>query len=215
MNRRQVLLAEVPEGFLREVLSRLIRCYQIAPEIIEKFLEGEAESSDVLPFVRRALIEEELARLARKWKLKGDAHPSGGFWHHRRVEAGRVIITQNTATDENAPVRVSDYKVRYSKGLFPADEIEAAFGAADVADGQTVYALLTHGRAKGAADRLGFAQLRFPKEGCDDFWPEEIDLFKLFPDLVSTGIVVAATADVEVIADEAIPELNLEGGVGS
>lgn len=203
MNRRQVLEAELPDGFLRQLTTWMLGVYQTAPEVAERVVEG-VEQRDLLPFVRRALVEQTLRLLGEKWGMKAEAHPSGGFWHHRRVEHGRIVITQNTSAEAESSLRYAEYKHRYSYGLFSEQELESTVAHADVGEGEQVYALLTHGREKGAYDKLGFALFRFPKQGLEDCWPGDFDLFDAFPDVVNRGV----EKDVrEEIADTAIPEL--------
>lgn len=195
----------IPREYLERVLQSLFYCYELAYEHCEdRFARPEAEN--VLPFVRRGLIEAELREVAGAFPgITATARRSPeSAWNHTLVTCGRVALTESTVGHSDEVVRPSLFRQQYSardnvKYLFPEMQPNAP------APGSVLYGILLHGKSSEGAHKLGFAEIRFPKENVEGYQPGIIDLFLEFPQ-----VVVARTQRTAEGAVEQIPEPVVE-----
>ena len=198
--RSKALTSDFPDGFLRDVFRGVVLSYETAHDILTQQFDHEGEDEpefrNALPWLRRSLVEQALRIAAVKHSPTVQVTPerSGGFWWHRRVECGRVQLTQSTHDDVGKPLRPARYKDDYAKQqmLFEKHEVGA--------DGAMYAVLLHHGAWRSYAP--DFVVIKFPDS--DLSWhPEVIDLTAEF-----TDCAVATDVQVEEVADLAAPVLR-------
>jgi hypothetical protein len=196
-----------PRKYLEQVFRSVFDCYEAAYDHCETHFE-RAEAGNVLPFVRRAMIEAQLREIARSFpEIAATARRSPeSAWNHTLVICGRVALTESTVSQPEENVRPSIFRQQYSardnvRHLFP--EMEPDEPAPD----SMLYGILLHGRSEQGSNILGFARIRFPKENVDGYQPGSIDLFQEFPQVV---LARARRAASDQVAVEQIPEPVVE-----
>jgi hypothetical protein len=196
----------MPRQYLERVLQSLFQCYEAASEHCEHHF-APPEADNVLPFIRRGLIEADLREVAQSFPgITATARRSPeSAWNHTLITCGRVALTESTVSHPDEVVRPSLFRQQYSardnaKYLFPEMQPNAP------APGSVLYGILIHGKSSEGAHKLGFAKIRFPKENVEGYQPGVIDLFLEFPQIV---VAIQRTAESEP-AVEQIPEPVVE-----
>jgi hypothetical protein len=196
-----------PRKYLEQVLRALFDCYEAAYEHCETHFEPP-EAANVLPFVRRAMIEAQLREIAQLFpNMTAAARQSPeSAWYHTLVMCGRIALTESTVGHPDEVVRPSLFRQQYSsrdniKYLLPEMEPEAP------TPDSVLYGILLHGKSHEGAHKLGFAKIRFPKENVEGYQPGIIDLFLEFPQIVVARTQRSASSEAAVVQ---IPEPVVE-----
>ena len=202
----------VPRGFLQEVLVTVHDCYADAnDQCLAPFEEPEAVN--MRPFHRRALIEQSLRKIVKKFggvtataERVRVGNGQVGWWYHTLVRCGPVAFTQNTTSEPNELVRASHFRQQYAVTnrqlfLFPDDEATLARNLGQLPEGVRLYGILLHGQSD-RAPLPGFAVIRFPNHDYDAYLPGIVDLFQEFADIVAERrkVLTVAETNVEQVA---------------
>lgn len=182
--RIQTFWEHVPREYMSNVLRAVFDCYMYSDEICTTHLERE-EAHDISPFMRRGLIEAALREAAKPFpQIQASVvRNSSGNWHHTRIVAGRVLMTQNAAGCPEAVVKPSNFRFAYAaqdnvRYLFP--EMQPPEPPPD----SVLYGILIHGRAERSQLFPGFANVVFPKPDLTSNHDGYVDLFREFPEVV-------------------------------
>lgn len=198
-------------NYLESVLRALFDCYEAADDQCQNLFD-HPEANNIRPFYRRALIEGQLREVAALFPaINATARRSpASAWNHTLVICGRAALTQNAVGGPEEVVRPSLFRQMYAgrdnqRYLFPEMEPE------EPPPDSVLYSILIHGQSEESAIFPGFARIVFPKEDLQSNWPEYIDLFQEFPEVVRSRTQGAFEdrAAVEPIA-EPQPELRTD-----
>jgi len=175
----QLFWRAFPRAFLADVLWLLHESY--AKAAYQAYCDHAApEAENVLPFLRRARIEEHLRIIAKKFSLKAEARRgTASWWNHTLIESGNVSFTQLAAQSPDEIVRWS-----YERDQYCADNRQQLlFDKRLKVSRKSLYAILVHGREGKDRAKLGFAMIRFPLPKVAGYYESRIDLLKEFPDI--------------------------------
>jgi len=176
---------DVPRAFAEDVLRAVLAAYkQSANQCFAEFARPEA--SNLIPFYRRALLEQDLRNAADRHEgvtaeaVKGESNA----WFHTRLVSGQVVLTESAVSDPNEVVRPSQFREMYAapdnrRYLFPEMEPEES------SEGSLLYGILIHGRFGQDFTLPAFADIVFPLPDLTGYHPGRIQLFSEFPGIIA------------------------------
>lgn len=196
----------VPTGFQKGILRAVVSQYAKAYEHCHERFDSPT-CDDVLPHYRRALIEEELGELARRFKEPGvlsrqnDAHNCS---HNVLLLGDHIAITQSKVDARMALPREAGFRASYARSpqmVFDfAREEEACMS---VEAEPILYAIVVHAPSDLASRPL-FVDIVFPDAAYQEI-VGRVGLLEKFPDV--TEHLEPAT---EEIAPEFAQKLQLK-----
>jgi hypothetical protein len=204
---------DIPNDFLREVVEMLFGHYAAKDQYLARF--PNAESHDLWPQYRRALIERDFRDIALRHGLGGtpELNTSGNAFH-TVVSKGLVMLTESYVEVRGYLPRPAEFRntlTRTCQGeLFPD------LAAMPDPSGR-VYAMLTHGVHGEDNTQPGFADILFPAlDGQNIVVADKIRLFEdRFAALVAQYRAKNATSVApEDIKDDAKPRFRSQEELG-
>lgn len=200
----RVVERAVPPGYLRDTTAIVVKAYQAASESArERFCPEVAH--DLVPHLRRALIEEDWLALASRYPgVVAAAAPNRvGSSFHTLVRCGPVVITASKVDSPEDLPRHALFRKTYARRpqlVLDLPGIAAPPEAAAPEDADGLYALLTHGPDERDAGRPAFVRLGIPTPTCSGY-VAVIDLLARYGGIVAPT-EVGATDGVEVTPAE-------------
>ncbi|MDZ4657892.1 MAG: hypothetical protein SH868_09985 [Bythopirellula sp.] len=180
------------------LLEAVQDAYRTANEVIGRLGLAKPERRNLVPWLRRELVETNLRRAALSCRapIRTDTECSG-FWHHVVIDCNRVRITQSSNPDTTSPLRYANYKEEYARQQYLP-------GMEEAEDALRVYAVVLH-HADVNADTPDFVVIRFPEPDLKSYHPGIIDLG------VDCSVDEAANeTPVEDVADTAMPKIKIK-----
>lgn len=202
-----IFLENMPRDYLAGALRTLFDCYEASEDQCDATFQ-RSEAVNLIPFYRRAMIEQQLREVAGSFPgIRAEARrsPSSG-WNHTLVLSGRAALTENAVGHPDGLVRPSLFRMMYAgkdnqQYLFP--EMQPLPSPPD----SIVYGILIHGHSESCVLPC-FAKIVFPREDLQSNLPGEIDLFREFPEIVRAR-TVGAFEDQDGIEQVAEPKPQL------
>jgi hypothetical protein len=188
----------VPIGFQKEILKVVVSQYGKAYEHCQEHFDS-GTCDDVLPYYRRAMIEEELGELARRFKKEGavsrlnDAHNCS---HNVLLLGDRIAITQSKVDGRRALPREAGFRTSYAQS--PQMVFEFAKDdnpCAGVEVESVLYGIVVHAPSEIPSCPL-FVDIIFPDAAYEQI-VDRIRLLEKFPDVAE---------HLEPLPEEIVPE---------
>ncbi len=190
-----------PRNFQRRVVETLQELYENSATTTNSVV-STPHSKDLLPYVRRALIEQRLEELAAGdsgLKRRIETNKSGNS--HVLIEGPFFTLTVCYA---NSPKKVVRWAAHRNAGSLENYPLFASNDPCDEpSEAMKFYAVLLHGHRRGYKRELGFAVVRFPNPGFKSYDPDLINLLARFP-LVPSIIESDAMEDIPDAIDPKI-----------
>ena len=209
---RTMFWEAVPREYMRRSVKVLADCYARAAMFCTTVLEMEDSEADNTRWsIRRGLIEGGLRKIIippmRAEVVWGRDSAMPQPWNHTAIIAGNVRMTQLSAQAYDQSPRQSHSREMYAlknqqRFLFPEVEPEEQVNT------NPLYSILLHGRDRRMPGQVGFAYVRFPKPGAQEWYAETIDLLAEFSQIALTDSGRIDLAPEEPIADPQDPEIR-------
>lgn len=194
---------ELPVPFLKSLYHAVHDAYETASEKIREMSIARPEQANLLPWLRRTLVETALRRSGlRAGAIAKVETERASSWNHVVVTFGSLMLTQSTHNDLDKPLRFAQYKKTY------AEKSQRVFDFRDD-DGENVippklYAVLLH-HAPMNASTPDYVVIQFPTSDLSSFHPGQINLDADFLNETRPERIA-----IEVVSAEAMPILRKE-----
>jgi hypothetical protein len=163
--------AAFPDDFLQQTLRVLASSYRGAHAEC-RLQYPPAEAHDLYPIMRRAMIESQLAEVAKEYpEISAEPTPNPtGTSYYRLLSSGNVRLTVNAVDHPNTKVRRAMFRNTYAQASQPN-----LFGE-PLEEGTMLYGILLHGPELINKTRPEFAHIVIPNRDCSEYLGR-IDLF--------------------------------------
>ncbi len=177
---RQLLINELPHGFVRSLIDKIPGIYKESYESVTNDPNlGEEQAKYVMGFYRRGAAETLLQRLSSEHGLKVNLiQPENGGCKHVRVSIGRFgAVMCHVQTRAGFP-SLSDNRVQASSinellsqsTLFPIESSPK---------NEEIFAVFVHTEQTNKKDSFGSIHIGFPNHKFDSWIEEPIDLMEI------------------------------------
>ena len=173
--------SEFPDVPLQQIARTILEAYDSAAEYCKSF--SWEERHDLLPQLRRAMIEQHVRFVAERYEKEGmTARPcenASGNHFHNRIEIGRVVLTVHKvdSLEEMVPDAV------YRRGYARSWQYDWLRPDEPPPSDPRVYCFLLHVPDIDYRKPPSSLAIRFPDQYCEQYVGFPIDLYKRFPDI--------------------------------
>jgi hypothetical protein len=173
---REILVADIPPAFVTRFLDAAAWAYREAWQRAENDPSlTDAAKDDLIPHLRRALIESKLHEVGLDCGLRVESERvSSGAYRYVAARSGRFVLTCSKTSGRNAVPRGSIFRDQYAEinehlnqaSLFPATSDPGA---------ESLYGIIVHG-PDGKGDKIGFCCVGFLSPDKQEWVQEPTDL---------------------------------------
>lgn len=205
---RQLLVNELPHGFVRDLLDKIPGIYKESHESVSNDPNlGEEQAKYVMGYYRRGTAETLLQRLSAEHGLKVSAvQPENGGCKHIRVGIGRFAFVMCHVQTRAGFPSLSDNRAQASSineflsqsTLFPIES--------KLID-EEIFAVLAHTEQANKKDSFGSIHIGFPNHKFDSWIEEPIDLMEI---LEQQNLTTQSSNDSSGQIQEAEPRLKID-----
>jgi len=189
------LTNSLPQSFFRDIVFNLNQCHQAAWSHIEPIF-SQPVAKDLIPHYRRALFEDRMTEIARKYGLssrsvKNRVKNASHVEIETMVDSKTIILTALAVKDisfDLTRLRTAQFRKTLAEDAWLFEEFSNS--------GNGFYGVILHGAGPENKNALDFAYLGFPYADCKG-WYGRYDLF----------LLAGASAESEIIEDTADPKL--------
>lgn len=159
--------SQVPAAFVNELQRLLPKIYQESfASCFHEAAWDEPEARDLVGHVRRAIVEAQVRRLAKKagiiaTPLKNRRKTAS----HTLVRAGRIVFTVSAISREARMARAAHFRKQHAavNHIFTQPTLAGLdIEPPELFEAGEIYAILFHGPSAGNPKELGFACFGFP-----------------------------------------------------
>ena len=160
---QELVAKNAPPVWLGQIYHRIMQCYKEADAHVANYtLLGEPERRNLLPHLRRALVEADQRKWAIECGLRATVENTEPDGHQfMLIKTGRLCFTiSKTATSCSLPDTCA-FRKQHSRVNDMLMQQEMFVVNTAPADDDLIYAILTHGPGPNRRD-LDFVYLGFP-----------------------------------------------------
>jgi hypothetical protein len=197
-----VLEAEVPEGFFHSVIRSFWAAYEVAHNLAFAN-HAPPEAHDLLPYLRRAKIEESLRDVASRSGLLNTYEKNEGknAWY-TQVRTSNCVFTASSVEGPQQMVRSAIFRETL------AASAQLSLFSSNEEKGKAFYGILLHGPDVLEPSRPAFIRLGFPSKDCKA-WVENIDLYT-YCNFDTKQLLTNITEEcVEMVSPVLLPSVNV------
>jgi hypothetical protein len=139
-------------------------------------LIGEEGRDQLLPHIRRVLLEQKLKEIALDSGLRAEVEcVNSGAHKYVAVRSGRLVLTASKTTGRNAIPRACAFREQYSDVNEHIDQQNLFPGISEPADA-ALYGIIIHGPNERHKKELAFCCFGFPSPDMEKWAQEPIAL---------------------------------------
>lgn len=159
VNLERLYQQELPTEFLRHFIMGLPLVYKTSYDLVYAAL-GDPQARDVLPYFRRAMVEEHLFKTGNRFRdLDADAFLNvARNCHHVEIRSRSIVLTANAVDSPNQMVR----DARFRNTLAESNQYVLLPELEERPRDDYYFAMLLHGADLEDSSRVAFVQLAFP-----------------------------------------------------
>jgi len=161
---------DIPRQFLFEIVVFLFNTYKSAHLYIKSEFGTTDEAKDLLPYFRRARIEQGIRLIAERHAKTNDTikvrseRNGANNCSHNEIICGRVLITESCVDGPNEMVPYAAFRTTLAKD----SQLELALCDNNF-DGDFYYGIILHGALNPDTNYPSFVRLAFPNRDCKTY----------------------------------------------
>jgi hypothetical protein len=191
------ILSEVPTAFFSSIIDTIFQVYRETHDKVFRDYDFP-EASVLLPYIRRARIEENIRRIAQEFvELAADVEENSAQNAFHTVIYSATRGTTLTISATKGP-RKMVRDARFRETLATTSQLELFSSSQTPVEGTSLYGIILHGADELDPSRPAYVRLGFPSRDCSE-WVENFDLLKFCGEDYSRYVTPEEQVEEEVV----------------